>query len=569
MLRWEELKEKLPLNRLWKSSALEPVELKISDMLKHYVTPLWHAISYSNQTKLSDIFEKLQINPEQSYENGPMGACEIVSLIGMHAFFAKKTNIFKSLLSPYNFPEKYKAVMARLQHGESISDLTDEERMIAELIPFIEPAQLTRHYPVITDKEIMEAHIKNFKWIDRLNLRKRYFSNVNSFGAFQEEGGIITLGSWMGVYDKYDICKYLRMLSSALFMSDVDVVFQLSGEVINTKELDARGLHAVSLCYHAKSKKWSLIDLNFIDEADKTESDENVMADKVIGSFSAVNGNPVIETREICLGKDKRAVMEMVDDFNRNPRFIDMHAINDSVIKKSNTNRYNLLHRAAMSGFSEIINEINRNQSGGKSSYEPRLSPVVLAIMHDNYQCISPLISGCIDVNAPCGGTSSFKDRAPIHCAAQFNAAEVCYTLIELGADVNLISRDGLAPLHIAAITGSSKVIKPLVESGADVNLESGSGITSLHIAAMMGHSEVIKSLVEFGADVNKENNGTAPVHYAIMSGCLDTLQTLASVGADLHLVVKNTGSLLSLAVLYGQLDIVKFLLECDVDLEI
>ena len=69
----------------------------------------------------------------------------------------------------------------------------------------------------------------------------------------------------------------------------------------------------------------------------------------------------------------------------------------------------------------------------------------------------------------------------------------------------SLESSSGLSPIHAAAHAGQTKVIESLIKLGADVNLVSreigdSPGKSAMHNAAAMGHLEVIERLIEAGA---------------------------------------------------------------------
>ena len=76
--------------------------------------------------------------------------------------------------------------------------------------------------------------------------------------------------------------------------------------------------------------------------------------------------------------------------------------------------------------------------------------------------------------------------------AYQGNEA-IVRVLMELGADVNQATDDGVTPLFIGAQNGHEAVVRTLIEAGADVNKATDDGWTPLSIAA--GHTAILQIL--------------------------------------------------------------------------
>lgn len=108
---------------------------------------------------------------------------------------------------------------------------------------------------------------------------------------------------------------------------------------------------------------------------------------------------------------------------------------------------------------------------------------------------------GLLDSRSPDGWT-------PLHLAAHFGHEEVVRLLLELGAEVDVRSRNVMAntPLHAAA-GRHPPVCEILVEAGADVNARQEGGWTPLHAAARSGHAETVELLLSRGADPSLTND--------------------------------------------------------------
>jgi|GEM_PF-6960084 len=92
--------------------------------------------------------------------------------------------------------------------------------------------------------------------------------------------------------------------------------------------------------------------------------------------------------------------------------------------------------------------------------------------------------------------------------------------LIELGADVNALTKKGETPLH-AAIECDRHVVSLLIEAGAKVNLGDNAGRAPLHWLVRSIYPEkddlvMMRVLIEAGAKVNlADNDGQTPLHMA------------------------------------------------------
>jgi ankyrin repeat protein len=87
-------------------------------------------------------------------------------------------------------------------------------------------------------------------------------------------------------------------------------------------------------------------------------------------------------------------------------------------------------------------------------------------------------------------------------------------------------------------------------------------GRTALMLAAEMGQPDLIKALLERGADINtkEKKHGWTALIYGIRSGDLETVQTLIDAGADINYNDEENASVLELAIILGNPEIVKLL---------
>jgi ankyrin repeat protein len=99
--------------------------------------------------------------------------------------------------------------------------------------------------------------------------------------------------------------------------------------------------------------------------------------------------------------------------------------------------------------------------------------------------------------------------------------------LLERGANVNLVNKDGVTALHYACKKGNADVVRMLVENPiprttdqdnrAKVDAVDNNGCSSLHYACKEGHLEVVQYLLTNGVTIDAmDNQQKQAVHYAI-----------------------------------------------------
>ncbi len=133
------------------------------------------------------------------------------------------------------------------------------------------------------------------------------------------------------------------------------------------------------------------------------------------------------------------------------------------------------------------------------------------------------------DANAPGDG------RTPLQWAAYRGDAEQVKRLLRAGAGAREANAYGVTPLALAAQIGNATVIKLLLEAGADVESPTGEGQTALMSVARTGNVEAAKLLIRHGANVNavEQFGGQTALMWAAARRHPQMVRLLASKGAD------------------------------------
>ena len=192
----------------------------------------------------------------------------------------------------------------------------------------------------------------------------------------------------------------------------------------------------------------------------------------------------------------------------------------------------------------------------------------------------------------------NFEDsdnHTALHLAVREKLTDVVQVLIDAGADIDTVNKDGWAPLDSACEYGTLDVVKMLVEAGTGLRDTIDEGWTCLHIAACFGHTEtvrylmglpfvdmnhrdgsnrtalcvaadeehtdIVQMLIGAGADIDTQNDeGWSPLHYASLLGTLDVVRMLVRAGAEMRTTDNDGCTCLHGAARYGRTETVRYL---------
>jgi ankyrin repeat protein len=127
--------------------------------------------------------------------------------------------------------------------------------------------------------------------------------------------------------------------------------------------------------------------------------------------------------------------------------------------------------------------------------------------------------------------------------ATQTGAVESVRELLDSGASINYLYKDGFTPLMRAAYKGYAELVGVLLSCGADPNRTAADGASALFWASIKGHEAIVELLIAADADVNvarrtDENNrnaGYRPINAALSNGHLGIAERLLRAGASLN----------------------------------
>ena len=186
-------------------------------------------------------------------------------------------------------------------------------------------------------------------------------------------------------------------------------------------------------------------------------------------------------------------------------------------IEELNNDEETALHVASRAGNTETVLSLIGNGAVIEALDHYERTPLHEASLFGNSDTVLALIDNGADVHA-----RSYYGGTPLYFAAgRQGNAETIIALVENGADI-ATSEDnfGLTPLHNAAVV--NPVVMPvLLELGADIEVMTDSGETPLEFAVRTYRIESVKFLLEQGADMS------GALIYAAFTGNVEALQLL------------------------------------------
>ena len=204
-----------------------------------------------------------------------------------------------------------------------------------------------------------------------------------------------------------------------------------------------------------------------------------------------------------------------------------------------------LMKRLALKNPS-LVKETWRNP--GKNSLS--FTPLQLAAEKGNIEAIRFLVSQGADIN----GITVDNPETPLAIAAKKRKSAAVRNLIDLGAKINVKGEEGKNLLTLALQENNQKLIQLLESKNIDMNL-------ALMWAWKTRKVNIMNFLIEKKADP-KTTLGWKPVHFAAYRGDFRQVENMVQDENQLDLQDKAGRTPLGIAILSGNTDIAKFLIE-------
>ena len=181
-----------------------------------------------------------------------------------------------------------------------------------------------------------------------------------------------------------------------------------------------------------------------------------------------------------------------------------------------------------------------------------------LAVDQGNPAIAKDLVTAHADVNAV-----DQRDRTPLDEAILHDQLSAILLLLDHGSDIHRVHIvDGRGPLHEASIKGFANLIRPLVAAGADPTMRDRFGLSPLDLALDYKNENVVAALLHL--DIQSEAIGKAAgsaMEHAVLHGQTEIVKLLIQGGLPVNRPTPEGSTYLSDAALKGKKEVVQLLL--------
>ena len=166
------------------------------------------------------------------------------------------------------------------------------------------------------------------------------------------------------------------------------------------------------------------------------------------------------------------------------------------------------LHRACTAGSSEAVHLLLKAKASIDAVDRDGMTPLCYAILEGHAAAAERLVNAGASINQTGSGYS------PLALASEYGHAEIVRILLNMRADVEMISDDGTSALYVASQEGHGECVQALLGGGARVRHATPEGRTPLHAACQSGAPDVVRLLLDAGAGVDTTDEvGLTPLH--------------------------------------------------------
>ncbi|KAJ3050971.1 hypothetical protein HK097_008064 [Rhizophlyctis rosea] len=238
-----------------------------------------------------------------------------------------------------------------------------------------------------------------------------------------------------------------------------------------------------------------------------------------------------------------------------------------------------------LAAFSNSVGIIKQLLAAGVSiePLEGQKFAMVAAGMNCSLNAIQALVEAGANINSvplldACKFPEHYNKTALIACVTYLDDSipssakvQMCEYLLNKDININAVDMGRSSALHYVTLSEDEEIMSLLLKHGADVHLLNADNATPLSIAVNGNNFSGVRLLLEHGASPNSTNNcGLTLLAQAAKNGRIAVAEALVKAGAKLDQVLENGTQMtpLGAAVVFGELNMVKWIVGQDVDLE-
>ncbi|KAJ5694499.1 hypothetical protein N7536_004911 [Penicillium majusculum] len=170
-----------------------------------------------------------------------------------------------------------------------------------------------------------------------------------------------------------------------------------------------------------------------------------------------------------------------------------------------------VLHMAGEQGHRKLIKLLLHRRVNSRTPTHQGATALQIAIGTTHDEATVPLlIKSRFDMDVQ----NTVTGNTALHLAVELRRPRILAFLLEKGASVNVLNRDGLTALQLACKTDNCEAVALLLERGAQLETRSSRGTTALQLSAAEGNWVAFDLLVIGGADINAwDSEGDSLLH--------------------------------------------------------
>ena len=230
-----------------------------------------------------------------------------------------------------------------------------------------------------------------------------------------------------------------------------------------------------------------------------------------------------------------------------------------------NKEKHTALHIAAVNSDRETVKCLLKHGVSVNIKNDANLTPLLYACSKiTNGDAVAILLEHGADVNVT---LEELSGASALHLAAKNGAKslETIKCLLSHKVEIDIEDNNGETPLMSAcSIDDNLVIVNGLLELGADINKVNKDGASALHFAAKFASTGTIESLLDHGISVNVTDNANkTPLMWACShNNTLDKIIFLASKGAEMSRVSSDGRNCLHFAAANSDENVLKYLIE-------
>jgi len=371
-----------------------------------------------------------------------------------------------------------------------------------------------------------------------------------------EQGGVVKVDAFSGTYSENDLKKLLKPFKDILHIEP------LPEFIVPLALLGAS--HAITIGYDVKEKKWLLVDAN--QNITKVETESEVAAFIMQAFSSSSKGKVLFTTITVATKQHQELMSNKIMMWKNTKKWQSLHQLKFENISYCDKDGAHLALLYVRNNDTELLsalfkkripirnNPFSRNQESSEEHYKARL--LINAIFYGNIEVINTLLELGADSNILFGGTSA------LHSAITYNATpEVIATLMRKGANALTKDKHGETALGLALRKKRQAILPHLL------NIHTPHDIIQTHLSTENLHrSSIFKNQNEF-----KPSKLNESLFYAANSGHYKTLEKTLQTQKENINVIHATKKITPLhaAVMNKHVKIAAALIEAGADINL